>query len=377
MPYTCKLDNGKYQLTKKNDSKVIGTHDNKKSCIKQMRAIYAEEMRRTENMVFRNYIELPYDFDSRIETAENEIHVIINSSGGDFLEAIVIHNKLRNSGKRIICHIDPFAFSAGAIVALAGDEIYMPENGLIKFHTPRVGVQKIGEAADFEKIASELRKAEDILVNTLKSRLKRDEEYCRELMNKDEYLTANEALRMGIIDDIVPIYRDSESRIENYNFPERIVNYIKEKRDMPLQDILQKFEVKDEDGLVNLIENLRKNQVKQPEVIKTSIVNMVKNYREGELTRLVDDGKCSPAVIQDLKTVFLNEDRIKLDGQLDDPNKEFDQMVAALKKNEKIINFDGKTKPQTTPLDKKQDEQNVDDDVLVRQMKKDKAAVAN
>lgn len=368
MPYVCKLKDGKYELTKKDGGKVFGTHPSRKACIQQMRAIYSNEVSNPSNIVFNSIISMPWDLDTKIQNSDKEIHVVINSQGGDFFDAISIHNKLRASGKKVVCHVDPFAYSAAAVIALAGDEVYMVENGLLFFHTPKIEMYGIKDAEQLEKIADVLRHSEEVLINTLMSKTKKSHDEC-ETMMKDTWLTPQEAMDLGIVDEIIPINRDVQ--VSNV-FPERIINFVKEKSNMGMKELCQKFGISVEesenssmeDKIGEFITNLQKSQPK-PINVSQGVINMVKKARETELNVLVNDGKVVPAVVNELKLSFLADDRIKSD--ISTESNEFDKVVAALSKNETVVNFQPKTRVQIPDPNKdgNKDEANI----LVADMK--------
>lgn len=371
MPYTCRLMGGKYVLTKKNSTKAIGTHDSEKSCKQQMRAIYANESSNPKNLVFNDFISMPFDMEDKIVNSGDEINVYINSRGGDFIDAIKIHNQLRSSGKRVICYIDPFAYSAGAVLALAGDEVYMVENGLLYFHTPKIITQGMKDATQLEKMSEALRANEEVLVNTLMSKTKKSHDECIAIMN-DTWMTPTEAMNMGIVDEIIPINRDVKmENISNLgiNFPERILNFVREKSDMGLKEICKKFSLPEDDTgetkLVEMIENLQKNQLKPKLTVTPSIINMVRSARETELNSLVADGKIIPAVATDLKKKYITDEQIVNFVETESP--EFDNIVNSLKMNESVISFKGRTGVQKLPgsIESGSDEENT----LVNDMK--------
>jgi len=363
MPYTCKAVGEKYHLTKRGSDKAFGTHDSQADCMKQMRALYANETTRPQNITFDGMILQPFNFDEKVANAGNEITLVINSQGGDFLDSITMHNKIRNSGKKVTAYINPFAISAAAVLALAADEIYMVENGVMKFHAPIARQDGYKDAAEYEKVAAGLRVAEDMLVKTMASKIKKTEEECRAIMNSDAYYTADQALAAGIIDGIIPIYRDPGS-ISNLGFPAQIMNFLEEKKDMPLQELCAKFGVADETALETLIANLQKNQVKAPPVVTPALVNMVKQSREKDLEYLVTDGSCTPDTVNALKLEFLNDDSMKSDCIKDDPNSQFNKIIGAIKKNPKVLNFNPKTGRQEPindpPADDEESEENLD-----------------
>ncbi len=363
MPYVCKLEGSRWKMMKKDGSKIFGSHSTRRECNQQIRAVYSSELSNPNNILYDGMI-VDYGYlTNRLESLkdESEINVVIKSKGGDFLDAMSIHNALRNSGKKIICHIAPFAISAGAIIAMSGDTIYMPENGLLMFHRPKVRTEgDIKDSDELKNMVASLDASKKVLVNTLVSRTKKSVEEIEEWMQNDKWLTADEALKMGIIDEIVPIYRDV--KVENF-FPEQIVNFLTEKDRMAVKDICDQFGVEGtEDALVKFINGLKGNQQAPPPQVSTSIVNMVKNARETQLNALVVDGKLLPTVVNELKTTYCIDERIKADAATD--NKEFDNIVNALAKNEQILSFKGKTGVQGTANLEKPGEQEGDENLL-------------
>lgn len=353
MPYVCRKRDGKWLLTKSNSEHALGTHNSEASCKSQMRAIYASEMKKPENIRFDTYISMPYDLENKIENSGDEINLIINSEGGSFFDAIMIHNRLRNAGKPINVYVEAFAFSAAAIVMLAGDKIYMAENGLIFFHPPKISSYEMKGANDLEKIVETLRKSEEVLVQTLVSKTKKDEVECRKIMENDTWLTPMEALELGIVDEVVPILREN-LEVKNY-FPERIVNFVQEKRKMPMKEICERFGVDAtaENAEEALVAYIQKLQPKKPTNLSESIVNMLKKARETELNILVTEGKVIPAVANELKLKYVTDERIIADVN-NDSSGEFENIVNALSKNDPVLNFKSKSGTQRLGSDGKE-----------------------
>lgn len=377
MPYICKAVGTKYELQKKDGTKTFGTHPSKRACMKQMKAIYASELNNSDNIRFDGFVSVPYDFEARLQNAKDQIDIVVNSRGGSLFDALIIHNKLRNSGKKIVGHVEGIAFSAGALLLLACDEVYMPENALLMFHMPRARLNSDTDqkAENLEQLAAALRVHENIVVSTLVSKTKKSEDECRAMLEKETYLTAKEALELGIVTEIVPIFQDY--KVENSLLPERIVTFVNECKaensKMALKDVCEQFGLPDsEEGLIEFIKKLQTSQPKTKAPVNKSIVNMVKQFREAELNTLVNEGVAVPAMVNDLKVEFLNDTRIEEDTQLEDPNKLFLTVVNAAKKNDKVISFQGKSGTQQlgNPLDK--DEPDKDANLLVTLMKKDK-----
>lgn len=81
-----------------------------------------------------------------------EINVSIHSPGGDMLDGIAIYNALKMHPSKVNVTVVGLAASAASLIAMAGDEIRMPENAYLMIHNPWGYVQ--GESKDFEEAAA-------------------------------------------------------------------------------------------------------------------------------------------------------------------------------------------------------------------------------
>ena len=69
-----------------------------------------------------------------------EIVVRINSGGGDVFAANAIYTRLKDNAAKITVKIDGWAASAATIIAMAGDSIEIPGNGVFMVHDPALGL---------------------------------------------------------------------------------------------------------------------------------------------------------------------------------------------------------------------------------------------
>lgn len=129
------------------------------------------------------------------------IDVYINSYGGDMFESIAIKNYLIRRPETIIVHIDGVAASGGSIIAMAGDEIIMPKDSEMMIHNPwTIGW---GNAEDFRTLADELDKANISIQESYMAHFNQERETLIELLEKDTWLTAEEALSYGLATEVV------------------------------------------------------------------------------------------------------------------------------------------------------------------------------
>jgi len=133
------------------------------------------------------------------------INLHLNSPGGVVTDGIAIYNLLKQNQARINVNIEGWAASIASVVAMAGDEISMAENGLMMIHDPW-GLA-IGNAADMRAAADVLDKMRDSIVMAYVKKAKQeDREASNEkfagLMAAETWMTAQEALDHGLIDNI-------------------------------------------------------------------------------------------------------------------------------------------------------------------------------
>lgn len=129
----------------------------------------------------------------------DEIHLRINSPGGSIIEGNTIFNAIKRHDARVVVHIDGLSASMGSVIAMAGDEIYMANNALLMIHNP--WTFSMGEADDLRKDADLLDKMKETILNAY-SRSSYSREELTDLMNKETWFTAQEALNAGFIDAI-------------------------------------------------------------------------------------------------------------------------------------------------------------------------------
>lgn len=87
----------------------------------------------------------------------------LNSPGGSVFDAVAIHNAIKRHAGTVTVWIDGIAASAASYIAMAGDEIVMPENAFLMIHDPAGLV--MGTAEDMRAMAEALDKVKGSLVS--------------------------------------------------------------------------------------------------------------------------------------------------------------------------------------------------------------------
>jgi ATP-dependent Clp protease protease subunit len=124
----------------------------------------------------------------------------INSPGGSVFDGLAIHNSLKRLSARKTVWIDGIAASIASVIAMAGDEIIMPENTMMMIHDPAGMV--VGTAPDMRAMAEALDRIKGGLVSAYRDRTGKPEADIERLMAAETWLTANDAVAAGFADRV-------------------------------------------------------------------------------------------------------------------------------------------------------------------------------
>ncbi|MGC3025799.1 head maturation protease, ClpP-related [Burkholderia sp. DN3021] len=128
------------------------------------------------------------------------IVVAINSMGGDVFDAFAIYNALRRHQGKVKVRVDGVAASAASLIAMAGDEIVMPENALLMIHNAHTVTA--GEAKDLRRVADLLDNAGDGILAAYAAKSGQSVDEIRAMMDAETWLTAAQAKDKGFCDTI-------------------------------------------------------------------------------------------------------------------------------------------------------------------------------
>jgi ATP-dependent Clp protease, protease subunit len=117
-----------------------------------------------------------------------ELTLRINSPGGSVFDGVAIYNALERHGAAITIWIDGLAASIASMIAMAGDEVVMPENAMLVLHDPSGRV--MGTAQDMRATADALDKMKAGMVAAYRAKSGRDDAEIEALMAAETWLSA-------------------------------------------------------------------------------------------------------------------------------------------------------------------------------------------
>lgn len=125
----------------------------------------------------------------------NEIHVYINSYGGEVAEGLAIYNALKRHKAKVKTYCTGFACSIASVIFMAGDERIMDEASLLMIHNAWTCAQ--GNAEELRKMAEDLEKITQASVTAYKAHATISEEEIKALMDAETWILPEEAMEYG------------------------------------------------------------------------------------------------------------------------------------------------------------------------------------
>ena len=161
----------------------------------------------------------------------------LNSPGGSVFDAVAIYNALTRHAGNVTVSIDGIAASAASYIAMAGDEIIMPENAFLMIHDPSGMV--MGTAVDMRSMAEALDKIGASLLRGYAAKSGKAEKDIAKLMARETWLDATEALEMGFADTMAaPVKMAASFDVSRFrNAPPEIVDAVKAAEKIAIAEI--------------------------------------------------------------------------------------------------------------------------------------------
>ena len=143
----------------------------------------------------------PKDVTDIIQAAEEgeKIEVLINSGGGSVMAGQEIYSALAKS-RNVIIRIQSLAGSAAGVVAMAGHSTISPV-AMIMIHNVSLSGAS-GDYHDMQKNAEILKQMNAAMASAYTQKSGRPLDEILKLMDKETWLTANQCLDYGFVDEI-------------------------------------------------------------------------------------------------------------------------------------------------------------------------------
>ena len=144
------------------------------------------------------------------ENPKKEISMYINSPGGQVTSALAIYDTMQYIKSPVSTVCMGMAASAGSLILQAGEagqRISLP-NSKIMVHQPSGGAR--GMASDIEIQAEDMRKTKKLLNEIYVKHTGQSYDTIEKTLDRDRYMTAEEAKEFGLIDHVFEKRADAE-----------------------------------------------------------------------------------------------------------------------------------------------------------------------
>ena len=234
------------------------------------------------------------------------IDVHINSVGGEVFAGIAIFNALKESPSMVNIYVDGLAASIAGVIALCGKPLHMSRYSRLMLHS--VSGACAGGARDMRECADMIEGLEGTLADMISRKCGMSSEDVKATYfdGKDHWLTADEAFRIGLCDDIYDLQGveklgSAPTNEQVYNF----VNILNTKTPKPnkmefidkIKGLDEQFKDLTEDAIVAKVKSLS-NEAAKVEALQARIDQLEAENKaskeaavEAFLNQAVSDGR--------------------------------------------------------------------------------------
>lgn len=207
---------------------------------------------------FDSGVAIPQDVVDMLEGLKSKktVNIHINSPGGSVFGGYAIYNTLRDLKARKVVHVDSLCASIASVIAMCGDEVIMKPGATFMMHKPLCCAR--GNADDLRKQAEVLDVIQKGIVDIYMTKAKEGvtREQINDLVNAETYLVGSD---MEDYFDIV-VDRCQPKKTED--------------RSISIENVMEQFNIADENRKAEIILNDIEEQLKElEEMIKGDLDN--------------------------------------------------------------------------------------------------------
>lgn len=146
------------------------------------------------------------------ENRRKDIHFYINSFGGEVDATFAIYDTIQVLSCPVATYCVGQAYSGGSLLLVAGSKgkRFALPHAKVMIHQPQGGTA--GQISDVQIQADQYLKARDLIVDVYARHTTQDRAQIVKDLDRDFYMTAEEAKRYGIVDDILTRQKSDEEQ---------------------------------------------------------------------------------------------------------------------------------------------------------------------
>ena len=138
---------------------------------------------------------------------------VINSPGGSVDSGFAIWDQIKMSQSPVVTLVTGLAASMGSLLSLVAGKgkRLATKNARIMIHQPLIGGVIRGQATDLDIQAKEMLKTRAMIVEIYSHATGKDAKVIAKAINRDNWMTAQEAKEFGLIDEVVESLKDVDA----------------------------------------------------------------------------------------------------------------------------------------------------------------------
>lgn len=137
------------------------------------------------------------------EVTTSKINLRLNSPGGSVFEGIAVANALRSHPAHVTVYVDSLAASIASVIMLAGDRVVMQPQSQVMIHAASGACY--GDSTEMTKMADLLDFQTRNIADAYAERTGRPVSEFLDLMAAETWLSAKEAVEIGLADEAMPM----------------------------------------------------------------------------------------------------------------------------------------------------------------------------
>jgi len=227
------------------------------------------------------------------------INVRINSTGGNVFEGFGIVSAIRNAKTQITTINEGVAASTAGWVLASGNKRKAVDFSQTMAHNPSIGG---GEAKNDEQ-RNMLKSIKDSLIKIFENNTGLKSKEIDEMMNKTTFMTAKEALKNGIIDEIISTKRKIKNSISPTDLLNLVNNNFEEKPKTNKMNLLSNhLNLNSESNEETVLNAIKANETLSKEILETeenahketketleAVQNELKEFKDAATVKTVEN----------------------------------------------------------------------------------------
>ena len=139
-----------------------------------------------------------------------DVTLMLDSPGGVVSDGLSIYNALMQYSGKVTVHIDTMAASIASVIACAADHVVINSNAQFMIH--KAWTVAMGNSTDFRGLIEQLDSLDGMIADVYVERTGASREELMDMMEKETYLSAEDAVAIGFADEVNYIKKERKER---------------------------------------------------------------------------------------------------------------------------------------------------------------------